>query len=163
MHLAEPYAYEPQARDADGDPIRFGTTAAPGGMTIDAVTGRIEWAPTQDQVGPHDVTSRRPTGGEASPRSRSSLKSSRAAQPRPHIVSSAPAAALANRDFVYTVRAVDGDGDPLRYGLQDGPAGLALMAHRSDDLVRRQPANTASRCASRTAAAASRCSSSRST
>ena len=30
MHLAEPYAYEPQARDADGDPIRFVLDGRPG-------------------------------------------------------------------------------------------------------------------------------------
>ena len=103
------------------------STAAPGGMTIDAVTGRIEWAPTQDQVGPHDVTLEATDGrgGLATQSFIVEVQQGRA-QPRTAHRQFMPAAALANRDFIYTVRAVDGDGDPLRYGLQDGPAGLAL-------------------------------------
>ena len=39
------YVYPVQAVDADGDPISFSLVEAPVDATIDAITGRINWAP----------------------------------------------------------------------------------------------------------------------
>jgi uncharacterized repeat protein (TIGR01451 family) len=54
----EPYAYDVEATDADGDALTFSLITAPAGMTIDAASGLIEWTPTDVQVGEHTVTVR---------------------------------------------------------------------------------------------------------
>jgi putative Ig domain-containing protein len=45
--LGNPYRYDVQASDSDGDPLTYALTGTvPSGMTIDASTGRIIWTPT---------------------------------------------------------------------------------------------------------------------
>jgi len=47
------------ATDTDvGDVLTFGFINAPAGMTIDAVSGAINWTPTEPQIGNHDVAVR---------------------------------------------------------------------------------------------------------
>ncbi|MHC4477287.1 MAG: GEVED domain-containing protein [Planctomycetota bacterium] len=50
------YTYDVEATDPDDDPLAYSLTTSPAGMTIDAVTGLIEWIPSGTQVGSHDVT-----------------------------------------------------------------------------------------------------------
>jgi hypothetical protein len=48
----EPYTYDVEATDKDvGDVLTFSLDEAPEGMTIDPVTGLIEWTPDYDQAG----------------------------------------------------------------------------------------------------------------
>lgn len=52
----ELYAYDVEATDEDGDILTYSLTEeSPEDMTIDDETGLIEWTPTFDQVGAHDV------------------------------------------------------------------------------------------------------------
>jgi hypothetical protein len=46
--LGEPYTYEVNAIDADGDILAYSLTSSPTGMTIDSVTGVISWIPTME-------------------------------------------------------------------------------------------------------------------
>ena len=46
-NLAQPYAYDVDASDPDGNPLIYSILASPAGMTIDAVTGQIEWIPEE--------------------------------------------------------------------------------------------------------------------
>ncbi|AJQ96673.1 choice-of-anchor A family protein [Gynuella sunshinyii] len=48
------YRYEFSATDADGDVLTYGILTGPDGMTMD-VSGLLQWTPTTDQVGSHDV------------------------------------------------------------------------------------------------------------
>lgn len=52
------YRYAVTASDPDGDALSFSLDAAPAGMTIDAITGLIEWTPGSTQVGTHAITLR---------------------------------------------------------------------------------------------------------
>jgi len=50
------FVYEVEAQDRDGDRmLRYRLEAAPDGMTVDPVFGRIEWHPTVEQAGEHPV------------------------------------------------------------------------------------------------------------
>lgn len=54
-----PYKYQVVAKDPDqGDKLVYSLTNKPEGMTINEVTGLIEWKPTRSQAGDHDVTVR---------------------------------------------------------------------------------------------------------
>src|SRR5205823_6507830 len=45
------FAFDADAVDADGDPIRFSLAVAPDGMAVDSVNGRVRWVPTRALVG----------------------------------------------------------------------------------------------------------------
>ncbi len=49
------YAYQAEAT-SNGGTITYSLDIAPGGMTIDAGSGLIQWTPTTGQLGVHDVT-----------------------------------------------------------------------------------------------------------
>lgn len=50
------YVYDAEAVDIDGDVLNYSLITSPAGMTIDAATGLINWIPTVDQLGSHDIT-----------------------------------------------------------------------------------------------------------
>ncbi len=50
------YEYDVEAADADGDAVIYALDTAPAGMTIDANTGLIDWAPVPGQEGDRPVT-----------------------------------------------------------------------------------------------------------
>ncbi len=52
------YTYDVEAIDPDDDPLAFSLDAGPAGMTIDPVSGLIEWTPDTSQVGPNTVSVR---------------------------------------------------------------------------------------------------------
>jgi hypothetical protein len=50
------FVYDVEALDPDGDRIlRYRLDAAPDGMTVDPVVGRVEWHPSVEQAGVHEV------------------------------------------------------------------------------------------------------------
>lgn len=49
------FVYVVTAKDSDGDQLTYALEVAPAGMTIDKVTGRIEWPLTSKLVGHHKV------------------------------------------------------------------------------------------------------------
>jgi|GEM_PF-2065201 len=49
------YVYDVEAADADGDVLVYSLITSPAGMIIDANTGLINWTPTADQLGDHNV------------------------------------------------------------------------------------------------------------
>ncbi len=50
----EHYSYQVVASDPDGDPITFALETGPDGMSI-SDTGLVEWDPTMDDIGDHEV------------------------------------------------------------------------------------------------------------
>jgi hypothetical protein len=46
--LGEPYSYEVEATDADGDDLTYSLTLNPSGMVINSSTGVISWTPTME-------------------------------------------------------------------------------------------------------------------
>ena len=58
--VATPYTYPVTATDPDGDALLFTLLDSPAGMTIDPVSGVLQWTPTLGQVGLHPVTIAKP-------------------------------------------------------------------------------------------------------
>jgi len=58
LHLIEgqAFAFTLHATDPDGDPVRFGATGAPAGLTVEPDSGRVAWTPGFDQHGAYAVT-----------------------------------------------------------------------------------------------------------
>jgi len=53
----QPYSYDANAQDPDGDTITYSLPQAPLGMTINPSTGLIQWTPTDSQSEmSHDIT-----------------------------------------------------------------------------------------------------------
>lgn len=61
----QPYTYDVNASDADGDTLTYTLTSAPTGMTIDSSTGLIEWMPSTDGTFPVTVVVTDRFGGQA--------------------------------------------------------------------------------------------------
>src|SRR5205823_5706662 len=61
------YTYAVVASDPDGDVLSFRLDKAPAGMTIDPVTGLVQWTPTEAQAGlqPVIVVAEDPAGAVA--------------------------------------------------------------------------------------------------
>ena len=49
------YSYQIEVRDPEGDTLTYYLTIKPEGMSIDSESGLISWAPTNNQVGIHQV------------------------------------------------------------------------------------------------------------
>ncbi len=54
--VGHPYTYQVQAEDPEGSDVTYGLAVYPRGMTIDQITGVIEWTPTTQQLGPQNIT-----------------------------------------------------------------------------------------------------------
>ena len=50
------YQYDVEADDPNGDSLFFNLPTAPRGMSVDSVTGLINWTSEADQVGDNEVT-----------------------------------------------------------------------------------------------------------
>ncbi|MBX9580312.1 MAG: putative Ig domain-containing protein [Gemmataceae bacterium] len=145
------YAYQPAARDPDGDPVTVTLTAGPAGATF--ANGVLTWTPGSDQIGNQAVTLSASDGVAGTPATTLAftVRVDPAAGNRPPVVTSTPLAALWNGTayayqpaavvrtgaaYEYQVAAADPDGDPLAYavssptltGLQVSPAGLVTWA-----------------------------------
>lgn len=119
------YTYPAQAMDADGDPITFTLPEAPAGATIDPASGRVAWQP--ETPGTYDFAVQADDGrGGVARQAFQLIVSTGQANGDPTITSTAPAEAVARRDFSYAVGATDPDGDALSFFLTVAPAGMAI-------------------------------------
>jgi len=50
------YTYDVNANDLENDVLTYSLLTYPEGMKIDTVTGVINWTPTKEQIGEHEVT-----------------------------------------------------------------------------------------------------------
>ncbi|MBE9078258.1 putative Ig domain-containing protein [Romeria aff. gracilis LEGE 07310] len=114
------YVYQVQATDIDaGDMLTYQLLDGPTGMTIDAATGKLEWAmPT---IGAHQVVvgAVDSKGVGAAQGFTLTVRQNHA----PVITSTAPETAMLGTTYRYDVRATDADGDRIFYRLD--PASLA--------------------------------------
>ena len=119
-----PYSYSVQAYDADGDTMTFALDLAPSGMAINPSTGLINWAPTLDQAGSHEVTLRvsDPAGLFATQSYTLTVGANRAPQ-----INSVPIVfAQLGTAYSYASSASDADSDTLTYTLDLAPSGMAI-------------------------------------
>jgi RHS repeat-associated protein len=55
VEAGRPYEYDSNADDPDGDTLTYELLLGPATMTIDALTGNLQWSPESDELGNHSV------------------------------------------------------------------------------------------------------------
>ncbi|MCC6620363.1 MAG: hypothetical protein IT385_03865 [Deltaproteobacteria bacterium] len=120
------YAYDADARDADGDLVVFTLDVAPDGVSIDAELGRVEWPFAVP--GRHTLTVSVADGEGGVARQTWALTVGEIADDphAPVIISTPPVIAAVGALYFYPVVAEDPDGDPLAFTLLQGPAGMTI-------------------------------------
>ena len=121
------YQYQLTARDPDGDPVMWSLDVAPAGMSIDPLRGTLRWTPAADQTGSHPVVVRVQDIFFAAG-TQSFAVNVRATNQPPSIRSTPDVTASPDELYVYAVRAVDPDGDPLTFRGAVMPSGMTLDA-----------------------------------
>jgi hypothetical protein len=118
------YLYQPVAIDADGDPLAFSLSANPDGMTINPVTGLIQWQPDATQLGgPHPVGILVSDGkGGVAGQSFSITVVAVALHPPVFQDPPPPLFALVGQTYDYQALAIDPDGGAVNYALTLAPA-----------------------------------------
>lgn len=121
------YSYPVEAVDADGDSLIYSLVTAPAGMTIDAATGEVQWAPAAGQLGPQgiilNVTDNR-SGGVL--QVYTVVVSSTGANEPPRFTSTPPLVATVGQPYAYQPTASDPEGDALHFSLSAAPAGMTI-------------------------------------
>src|SRR5205085_9938308 len=84
------YKYAATAVDPESDPLTFALEAHPQGMSIDAASGALTWAPAASDIGTHDVTVRVSDGRGGVAEQRYGLTVGAAPPNRPPIIISTP-------------------------------------------------------------------------
>jgi RHS repeat-associated protein len=121
------YQYTVTAVDPDGQSVLFSLLDAPAGMTIDPVSGVVQWVPTLAQVGIQSVTVAAidPGGAGGTQTFSVGVADNNNA---PTITSSPVQVVTAGLPYRYDVQASDPDGDPISFRLDQAPAGMTIDA-----------------------------------
>jgi RHS repeat-associated protein len=123
--VGQTYRYTATATDPEGTEVRYSLGQAPIEMTIDPVTGIVEWTPTQPYVGKSIVTFIATDAGGATAVESFEIDVL-AANSQPIIISTAPVDTPAGAVFTYQVLGRDADLDQLTYELTTAPAGATI-------------------------------------
>jgi hypothetical protein len=134
----QPYTYDLAAFDADGDAIRWQLLQAPLGMSLDPDTGTLRWTPRPDQLGRQMVVIEAWDAFNVAAVQRFEIEVV-CFNRNPAILSVPPTRALVDSGYLYPVRAIDPDGDSLRFELENAPAGMTIDA--GTGLIRWRPTN----------------------
>ncbi|MFB8796675.1 MAG: putative Ig domain-containing protein, partial [Microcoleus sp.] len=125
--LKQPYRYQVQGKDDDGDTLTFNLVNAPSNMTLDPRTGLLTWTPSGNQRNAANVMLRAVDGlSGIAEQSFSILTQQQPGNNAPLIVSEPATQGYAGSAYSYSVRALDSDSDPLRYSLVGAPAGVVV-------------------------------------
>lgn len=124
------YAYQVVATDPDNDGVSFSLEAAPAGMHIDANGGLIEWTPTFDQAGEHEVSITVSDAGGQVTEQRYSLVILNTNR-NPAFTSVPVTTGVENAAYAYHAQAIDADGDRVQIGfVGTPPEGMTLNEGR---------------------------------
>ncbi len=131
------YSYDVNATDLDpGDSLTYSLDTKPSGMTIDPVTGLIQWTPGNAQVGVQNVVVRVTDKAGASMTQTFQITVANVNNP-PRIVSTAVTTATESLPYSYQVQVFDPDvGDTASYFLDTAPTGMSITA---DGLIQWTP------------------------
>ena len=126
-----PYTYDVNATDADGDTLTYSLYEAvstpPAGMSINSVSGVINWTPSLFQQGEYTVIVQVSDGTDAVFQ-RYIIIVSVPPDNSPIITSTPITATFTEILYTYGVIAVDIDGDTLAYSLVIKPTGMTINA-----------------------------------
>lgn len=121
-----PWRYRVTAQDADGDPIAFSISGHPD-MTIDAVTGLVQWTPVSVGSGSQHVEVTASDNRGATTTQFFDLPVVATAPNDPPAITSSPRFSIRIGDtYLYQVVASDPNSDPLAYSLPTKPNGMSI-------------------------------------
>jgi len=124
--VGTPYIYDADATDTDGDSLIFEFASnPPPSMTLDGVTGIVNWTPTIDQVGINEVSIRVQDGRNVVVQ-HFVIYVSEYTNNSPSITSTPTLSATENRLYIYNIEALDSNGDTLTYSLTTAPVGMSI-------------------------------------
>jgi len=119
------YSYAAEAIDPEFQPLSWSLLNAPAGMSVNAETGEISWLPAAPQ--PSQVAvSLQASDGQGGLATQDFLIQVRAANSPPVISGNPPSSVIVGQFYSTRILASDADGDPLKFRLLQGPAGMSL-------------------------------------
>ncbi|MFO0796118.1 MAG: putative Ig domain-containing protein [Gemmataceae bacterium] len=121
-----PYEYRAAAQDAEQPAPTYSLRNALPGMAVDPTTGVFTWTPTAAQAGTRTVTLVASDGTLEDVQTFTVAVAASAPNVAPLAAAEAPAAAPLGQPWVARVTAADPDGDPVRFALVQGPAGMTV-------------------------------------
>ncbi|MBX3423651.1 MAG: VCBS repeat-containing protein [Pirellulaceae bacterium] len=119
------YAYDILVNNPDGDALTYSLQQGPSGMSIGAANGTLRWTASRAQAGRWPVTIQVSNSQGASTTQTFEVNARLASGP-PVITSVPPTLASAGMTYLYSVLAIDPEGDPLTFSVLEGPIGLAI-------------------------------------
>lgn len=119
------YGYKAEASDPDGDGLVYSLLNGPVEASIDPSTGQISWVPAQAGPVALSVQASDQRGGIAR-QDFTVLVLPPGENAAPVIISEPLLTGSVRRPYDSTVKALDGDGDPITYGLLDAPQGMTI-------------------------------------
>ncbi len=133
----QPYEYDLQAADSDGDDLAWQLVSGPVGMSIDPQTGALRWNPTHDQLGTNTVIVQVQDTFLATDTQAFQIDVGCENRP-PQITSIPPVSAQTGELYLYAARASDPDEDAITWSLTAKPTGMTMDA--TTGLIRWTPA-----------------------
>ena len=104
--VGRPYALDLKGFDEDNDLLTWSLVTAPRGVSLDALSGRLRWTPTADQLGAQPVVVRvQDTLGASS--TQSFTVDVACVNRAPAVSSTPPTTAAVGVGYFYAVRAID--------------------------------------------------------
>jgi len=122
------YTYDPDADDPENDPMEWSLSNEPQGMTIDSMTGEINWAPPEGMGVSPAITLTVSDGNIDGTNSQTFTISITEINRAPFITSTAPTQILEGDTYIYNPTATDEDGDTLTWSLADEPDGMTIAS-----------------------------------
>ncbi|MCA9170534.1 MAG: tandem-95 repeat protein, partial [Planctomycetales bacterium] len=128
--VGQAYEYPLTATDPDGDPLRYYLITGPDGAVVDPITGVVSWTPDRaaDEQAAFDVRVFDSRGAYARQRWQVEVGLTNEA---PSIVPIADQTITEGDFWELPIRAVDADGDPLVYWIENLPPGAVFDSQRN--------------------------------
>ncbi len=144
IEAGDVYRYTAQARDTDGDALRYSLVSGPSTASIDSVTGQLTWTATSGDVGLHRITIRATDTFGAFSEQTFDLKVYVTLQNRPPIFTSDPVTdAIASSGFEIStvatgnrttgVSVISGLQGPRLVSINAGDQSVSVHAGQSND------------------------------
>lgn len=126
----QPYSYDVDATDPDGDTVTYSLATAPAGATIDPVSGLISWTPDATQTAGQDFTVQATDNGTGIMSEIQSFTVAVTDVNQPPFILSLPVTDATELVlYEYDVNGDDPDpGDTWQYTLEEAPAAAAINA-----------------------------------
>ena len=126
-NINQTYIYQVKAEDADTNPLTYQLLSKLDGMQINEQTGIVTWQPNGTQLGTYEVIVQVADGRGGNATQRFMLQTQMELDDHdPIITTDANLRGAVGQSYVYQVKAVDPDHDPLTYRLINPPSGMTI-------------------------------------